>query len=172
MLKCVQVLCHNHQVTQLQGCKYMDFVANKRKFYGKINRACPTRGVIHVYSIYCVSIHENCNSCVMYVQINNRLLSTDNEINLSEKSAEEVVLLVNEAARDINYYMQKAPFFEFTILNDGLVLRAMYIIICSKTVSNCLKFFTVELQMKKFKSYNQFWEQAQAKEGNYQSSAP
>jgi hypothetical protein len=38
---------------------------------------------------------------------------------VSESSAEEVVMMVNEAARDINYYMQKAPLFEFTILNDG-----------------------------------------------------
>lgn len=28
--------------------------------------------------------------------------------------------MVNEAARDINFYMQKAPLFDFTILNiDG-----------------------------------------------------
>lgn len=27
--------------------------------------------------------------------------------------------LVNEAARDINFYMQKAPLFDFTILNSS-----------------------------------------------------
>ena len=31
----------------------------------------------------------------------------------------KVTELVNEAARDINFYMQKAPFFDFTILNSS-----------------------------------------------------
>ena len=39
--------------------------------------------------------------------------------NLAKESASEISELVNEAARDVNFYMQKAPLFEFTILNDG-----------------------------------------------------
>ena len=31
----------------------------------------------------------------------------------------QVSVLVNEAARDINFYMQKAPLFDFTILNSS-----------------------------------------------------
>ena len=35
------------------------------------------------------------------------------------KGAERVSELVNEAASDITFYMQKAPLFDFTLLNSG-----------------------------------------------------
>ena len=35
------------------------------------------------------------------------------------KGAEKVSELVNEAASDITFYMQKAPLFDFTLLNSG-----------------------------------------------------
>lgn len=54
-------------------------------------------------------------------ELSSTLLLPETNATVSERSAEEVVILVNEAARDINYYMQKAPLFEFTILNDGTV---------------------------------------------------
>ena len=38
---------------------------------------------------------------------------------LAQRSATQVSDLVNEAARDITYYMQKAPLFEYTLLNLG-----------------------------------------------------
>jgi hypothetical protein len=37
---------------------------------------------------------------------------------LAKRSADEVGLLVNEAARDITFYMSKAPLFEYTLLNS------------------------------------------------------
>lgn len=36
---------------------------------------------------------------------------------VAQDSAEKVAELVNEAAKDIGFYMQKAPLFDFTILN-------------------------------------------------------
>ena len=39
--------------------------------------------------------------------------------NLAKMGADEVATLVNEAARDVSYFMAQAPFFEFTILADG-----------------------------------------------------
>jgi hypothetical protein len=36
---------------------------------------------------------------------------------MAKKSADEVSRLVTDAARDITYYMQKAPLFEYTLLN-------------------------------------------------------
>ena len=38
---------------------------------------------------------------------------------LATKSAQIVSDLVNDAARDITFYMQKAPLFEYTLLNSG-----------------------------------------------------
>lgn len=38
---------------------------------------------------------------------------------LTEEGVNEVSDLVNEAARDVSYFMAQAPFFEFTILADG-----------------------------------------------------
>lgn len=37
----------------------------------------------------------------------------------ADQAADQVSDLVNEAARDITYYMQKAPLFEYTLLNLG-----------------------------------------------------
>lgn len=37
----------------------------------------------------------------------------------ASKGAEKVSDLVNEAASDITFYMQKAPLFDFTLLNSG-----------------------------------------------------
>jgi len=38
---------------------------------------------------------------------------------LAQRSAQQVTDLVNDAARDITFYMQKAPLFEYTLLNSG-----------------------------------------------------
>ena len=48
-------------------------------------------------------------------------LATDGGVSneeLVEKGSAEVTRFVNDAARDINYYMQKAPLFEYTILAE------------------------------------------------------
>ena len=42
-----------------------------------------------------------------------------NREELAQKSAQQVSDLVNEAARDVTFYMQKAPLFEYTLLNSG-----------------------------------------------------
>lgn len=42
-----------------------------------------------------------------------------NRDELAQKSAQQVSDLVNEAARDVTFYMQKAPLFEYTLLNSG-----------------------------------------------------
>jgi hypothetical protein len=39
-------------------------------------------------------------------------------VELAKRCADEVGLLVNEAARDITFYMSKAPLFEYTLLNS------------------------------------------------------
>jgi len=44
--------------------------------------------------------------------------STGDKQDLAKRSAEEVGALVNDAARDITFYMQKAPLFEYTLLNS------------------------------------------------------
>ena len=41
----------------------------------------------------------------------------------------QVSVLVNEAARDINFYMQKAPLFDFTILNSSPGYSISFLII-------------------------------------------
>jgi len=38
---------------------------------------------------------------------------------LAQKSAKQVSDLVNEAAKDVTFYMQKSPLFEYTLLNAG-----------------------------------------------------
>lgn len=44
---------------------------------------------------------------------------TGDKASVAAKSATEVSTLVNEAAGDITFYMQKAPLFEYTLLNYG-----------------------------------------------------
>lgn len=44
---------------------------------------------------------------------------TSDKSALASKSSQEVSELVNEAARDITYYMSKAPLFEYALLNSG-----------------------------------------------------
>jgi hypothetical protein len=44
---------------------------------------------------------------------------TSDKSALASKSSEEVSELVNEAAKDITYYMSKAPLFEYALLNSG-----------------------------------------------------
>ena len=39
--------------------------------------------------------------------------------NLAKVAADEISNLVNDAAKDVTYFMAQAPFFEFTILADG-----------------------------------------------------
>jgi hypothetical protein len=46
---------------------------------------------------------------------NRRVLAT------AQESAEQVSELVNDAARDVTFYMSKAPIFEYTLLNSGYV---------------------------------------------------
>ena len=43
-----------------------------------------------------------------------------NREELAQKSAQQVSDLVNEAARDVTFYMQKAPLFQYTLLNSGI----------------------------------------------------
>lgn len=45
--------------------------------------------------------------------------ATTDRVELAKKSAKEVSDLVNEAAKDVTFYMQKAPLFEYTLLNSG-----------------------------------------------------
>jgi hypothetical protein len=44
-------------------------------------------------------------------------LEEDDE-KLAQVCAEKMFELVNEAARDVQFYMQRAPLFEFTLLNS------------------------------------------------------
>ena len=41
------------------------------------------------------------------------------DLGSAKKASEEVADLVNDAARDVGYFMQKAPIFEYTLLNSG-----------------------------------------------------
>eukprot|EP01041_Mallomonas_annulata_P006793 gene6793-13755_t len=47
------------------------------------------------------------------------MASQDGSATLAKRSADEVGRLVDEAAKDVSYYMRRAPIFQFTLLNTG-----------------------------------------------------
>ena len=57
------------------------------------------------------------NELVQAMKFDNDKSDFTDKDKLAQLCAAKMVELVNEAARDVQYYMQRAPMFEFTLLN-------------------------------------------------------